>query len=179
MLFGKGRAYGLEMLLKKKYGELTGWISYTWSKTERQIDGVNDGAWYPARQDRTHDFAIVVNYQLNKRWNLSANWIYYTGDAVTLPAGKYIIDSQVAYYYTKRNAGRMPDYYRLDIGATCQLKTKRFKSSELAFSVFNVYGRQNPYLITFRQNETLDKVTEVVQTSLFRFVPSVSWNFKF
>ncbi len=179
LLFGVGRAYGLETLLKKKYGKLTGWLSYTLSRTERQINGINDGAWYPARQDRTHDVAIVMNYQLTKRWNLSANWIYYTGDAVTFPVGKYVIDNQIAFYYTNRNAYRMPDYHRLDLGATWQLRTRKMRSSELAFSIFNAYGRQNPYIITFRQNTDNPDRTQVVQTSLFRFVPSISYNFKF
>ncbi len=179
ILFGIGRAYGWELFLKKKTGKATGWISYTLSKTERKINGINDGAWYNARQDRIHDVAIVVNYQLNRKWNLAANWIYYTGDAVTYPAGKYIIDNQVVFYYTKRNADRMPAYHRLDLGATWLLKNKKNFTSELAFSLFNAYGRENPYIITFRQNKDEPMRTEAVKTSLFRFVPSISYNFKF
>lgn len=180
LLFGIGRAYGLELLMKKKQGRLTGWLGYTLSKTERKIDGINDGEWYNARQDRTHDVAVVANYQLNDRWNFSANWVYYTGDAVTFPSGKYVIDKQIAFYYTKRNGYRMPAYHRLDLGATKKLRTKNKSfSSELAFSVFNAYGRQNAFVIAFQQNEKNSDVTEVVKTSLFRFVPSVSWHFKF
>ncbi|SDE04709.1 TonB-dependent receptor [Niabella drilacis] len=180
LLSGIGRAYGLEMLLKKKQGRLTGWVGYTLSKTERKIGGINDGEWYNARQDRTHDVAIVTNYQLNNKWNLSANWVYYTGDAVTFPSGKYVVDKQIVFYYTKRNAYRMPAYHRLDLGATRQLKTRRKNtSSELAFSLFNAYGRENAYLISFQQNKDDPDITEVMQTSLFRFVPSVSWHFKF
>lgn len=192
ILFGIGRAYGFETMLKKKLGKLTGWLSYTLSKTERKIDGINDGEWYNARQDRTHDLAIVANYQLNKKWNLSANWIYYTGDAVTFPSGKYVIDNQIVFYYTKRNAYRMPAYHRLDLGATYQwqgipffarwaIKNSRQKkwSNELAFSLFNAYGRENAYIISFRQNEEEPSQTEAVQTSLFKLVPSVSYNFKF
>lgn len=122
LLTGIGRAYGIEFLMKKKRGKLTGWLGYTLSKSERKIDGINDGEWYNARQDRTHDIAVVANYQVSKKWNLSANWVYYTGDAVTFPAGKYVIDKQIAFYYTKRNAYRMPAYHRLDLGATLQLK---------------------------------------------------------
>lgn len=180
LLSGIGRAYGLELLLKKKRGRFTGWVGYTLSKTERKITGINDGEWYNARQDRTHDVAIVANYQLNKKWNLSANWVYYTGDAVTFPSGKYVVDKQIVFYYTKRNAYRMPAYHRLDLGATRQLKTRnKNRSSELAFSLFNAYGRENAYLISFQQNEDNPDVTEVMQTSLFRFVPSISWHFKF
>ena len=180
LLTGDGRAYGIEMLLKKKQGKMTGWVGYTLSKSERKIEGINDGEWYNARQDRTHDVAVVANYQLNKKWNLSANWVYYTGDAVTFPSGKYVIDKQIAFYYTKRNAYRMPAYHRLDLGATMQLKTKRKGfSSELAFSVYNAYGWQNAFVITFQQSDTNPDVTEVVKTSLFRFVPSISYHFKF
>jgi len=178
LLFGIGRAYGWELFLKKKTGKTTGWISYTLSKTERKINGINDGAWYNARQDRTHDIALVVNHQLNRRWNLAANWIFYTGDAVTYPSGKYIIDNQVVFYYTKRNADRMPNYHRLDLGATWVLKDKKKFRSELAFSLYNAYGRENPYMITFRQNEDDPTKTEAVKTSLFKFVPSISYNFK-
>ena len=118
LLYGKGRAYGIELLLKKKTGRLNGWISYTLSKTERKIDGINNNQWYNARQDRTHDIAIVAMYQLNKKWTLSANWIFYTGDAVTYPSGKYTIDSEVYFYYSERNGYRMPELsqagYRCD-----------------------------------------------------------------
>jgi len=179
LLYGTGRAYGIELLLKKKTGRLNGWISYTLSKTERKIDGINNNQWYNARQDRTHDLAIVAIYQLNKKWTLSANWIFYTGDAVTYPSGKYTLDNEVYFYYSERNGYRMPNYHRLDIGATKQLKRGKRFSSELNFSVYNVYGRANAYQITFRQSETDPTRTEAVKTSLFTFVPSISYNFKF
>jgi hypothetical protein len=179
LLFGKGRAYGLETMIRKKKGRLTGWLSYTLSKTERLINGINNDQWYNARQDRTHDIAIVGMYQLNKKWVLSANWIYYTGDAITFPNGKYIVGGQTVYYYTNRNGYRMPAYHRLDLGATVQLKQKKKWSSELSFSLYNAYGRENAYTITFRDNETNPNKTEAVQTSLFRWIPSISYNFKF
>jgi hypothetical protein len=179
LLYGKGRAYGLELLLKKKAGRLSGWISYTLSKTERKIDGINNDQWYNARQDRTHDIAIVGMYQLNKKWTLSANWIFYTGDAVTYPSGKYTVDNEVYFYYSERNGYRMPNYHRLDIGATKQLKRGKRFSSELNFSIYNVYGRANAYQISFRESETDPDKTEAVKTSLFTFVPSISYNFKF
>ncbi|GAA4778975.1 TonB-dependent receptor [Olivibacter ginsenosidimutans] len=179
LLFGKGRAYGAEWLLKKNTGRLTGWISYTLSKTERQIDGINNNEWYNARQDRTHDIAIVAMYQLNKKWTLSANWVFYTGDAVTVPAGKYIIDDQTTYYYTQRNSYRMPNYHRLDLGATLQLKQKKRWSSELSFSLYNAYGRENAYLIEFMDSKDDPNRTVANQISLFKFIPSVSYNFRF
>jgi hypothetical protein len=179
LLFGKGRAYGIEWLFRKRAGRLIGWVSYTLSKTERNINGINNNEWYNARQDRTHDIAVVSSYTLSKKWTVSANWIFYTGDAVTFPAGRYIIDNRVVFYYTERNAYRLPNYHRLDLGATMQLKKKKKRTSELAFSIYNAYGRENPYTITFRQSESDPNKTEAVQTALFRFVPSVSYNFKF
>jgi hypothetical protein len=179
LLFGKGRAYGVEWLLKKKTGHFTGWLSYTLSKTERKIDGINNNEWYNARQDRTHDISIVGSYQLNKKWTLSANWVYYTGDAVTFPVGKYQVDGRQVFYYTKRNSYRMPAYHRLDLGATCTLKQTKRTLSELSFSLYNAYGRENAYTIEFRESETHPGTTEAVQTSLFKFVPSISYNFKF
>ncbi len=179
LLYGNGRAYGIELLLKKKAGRLTGWIGYTLSKTERKIDGINNNQWYNARQDRTHDIAIVAMYQLNEKWTLSANWIFYTGDAVTYPSGKYTVDNEVYFYYSERNGYRMPNYHRLDMGATKQLTRGRRFSSELNFSVYNAYGRANAYQISFRESETDPDKTEAVKTSLFTFVPSISYNFKF
>jgi len=179
LLFGKGRAYGIEWLLKKRTGRFTGWISYTLSKTERKIDGINDGQWYNARQDRTHDISVVGIYKLSKKWSLSADWVFYTGDAITFPSGKYKVDGDVYFYYTKRNAYRMPNYHRLDLGATCQLKQKKKFSSELNFSLYNAYGRENAYQITFRESKDDPNRTEAVQTALFRFIPSITYNFKF
>lgn len=179
LLYGKGRAYGIEWLFKKKAGRFTGWVSYTLSKTERKIDGINSNNWYNARQDRTHDVAIVAMYKLNKKWTLSANWIFYTGDAVTFPSGKYRVDDQVVFYYTERNGYRMPNYHRLDLGATLLLKQKKKFSSELAFSLFNAYGRENAYTITFREAKNDPSRTEAVRVALFKMIPSVSYNFKF
>lgn len=179
LLFGKGRAYGLETLLKKKAGKFTGWVSYTLSKTERKIDGINNNQWYNARQDRTHEIALVGSYQLSSKWTLSANWIFYTGEAVTFPAGKYRVDNRTVFYYTERNGYRMPSYHRLDIGANLELKKKKRWSSELSFSLYNAYGRENAYTISFRDKPDDASRTEAVRYALFKFIPSVSYNFKF
>ncbi|MBY0244715.1 MAG: hypothetical protein K2Q03_04595, partial [Sphingobacteriaceae bacterium] len=179
LLYGKGRAYGIEFLFKKKVGKLTGWMSYTLSKSEKQIDGINGNNWYNARQDRTHDIAIVGTYKLSDAWTLSANWVFYTGNAVTFPSGKYTINNQTQFYYTERNGYRMPDYHRLDIGATKVLKTTKKYTSELSFSVFNAYGRENAFSIDFRDNAKDPSRTEAVQVALFKFIPSISYNFKF
>lgn len=179
LLFGKGRAYGIEWLFRKRAGRFTGWLSYTLSKTEKQIDGINNDQWYNATQDRTHDIAIVTMYKLSKKWSLSANWVYNTGNAVSYPAGKYKVGNEVLFYYANRNGYRMPAYHRLDLGATLQLKQRRKWSSELAFSVYNAYGRQNAYTIEFQQDPDNANKTQVVRTALFSVVPSVSYNFKF
>ncbi len=179
LLFGQGRAYGLEFLLKKKSGKFTGWIAYTLARTERQIDGVNKGNWYAARQDKTHDIAVVGIYQLNPKWTFGATWVYQTGNAVTFPSGKYTVADQILWYYTERNGYRMPAYHRLDLSATWQLKKKKHWSSELAFSVYNAYGRENAYTIAFKESKTDPTKTEIEQTSLFKWIPSVSYNFKF
>jgi hypothetical protein len=110
LLFGKGRSYGLEMFFKKKYGRFNGWVSYTLSRTERQFPGVNNDSWYPANQDRTHNISIVGIYKLNKKWTFSADFVYYTGNAVTWPSGKYEVNGQIAFVYTERNGYRMPAY---------------------------------------------------------------------
>lgn len=179
LLFGQGRSYGLEVLLKKKVGRLSGWLSYTLSKTERKIDGINNNDWYNARQDRTHDVAIVASYVLSKKWTLSANWVYYTGYAITFPAGKYNIGGETVYYYTNRNGYRMPDYHRLDLGATWKFKETKKWSHELSFSLFNAYGRENAYTIYFRDAKDGSGNTEAVKVSLFKYIPSISYNFRF
>ena len=179
LLYGAGRAYGLEMLLKKKYGKLTGWVGYTFSRTERQIDGINNGKWYAARQDITHDISVVGIYDFNKKWSVSATWVYNTGNAVTFPSGKYVIDGKVQYYYTERNGYRMPAYHRLDIGATYNLKKNNKFESSLNFSVYNAYGHKNPYSIDFEQDKDNPAKTNTVMTYLFTYVPSITYNFKF
>jgi hypothetical protein len=178
LLFGKGRAYGIEFLIKKKKGAFTGWLGYTLARTERQIEGVNNGNWYAARQDRTHDISLVGIYELNKKWSFGATWVYQTGNAVTFPSGKYGVNNQVLWYYTERNGYRMPAYHRLDLSATMQFRKRKHWESELSLSLYNAYGRENPYSISFRESETDPTKTEIVQTTLFRWIPSISYNFK-
>lgn len=177
--FGKGRSYGIEVFVKKKTGKFTGWIGYTLGKTEKQFDDINSGNWYSARQDRLHDISIVGSYRVSEKWTVSANWIYYSGDAVTFPSGQYEIDGQTVPLFTERNGYRMPDYHRLDVSATLLGKqTRRIKSS-WNFSLYNVYARENAYSISFREQEDNPGVNEAVQFSLFSIIPSVTWNFKF
>lgn len=176
LLFGEGRAYGIEFLIKKTQGRFTGWIGYTLSKTEKLIDGINDGNWYDAKQDRTHDLSIVAMYELNEQWSLSMLFVYSTGNAATFPSGKYNVGGNTVFYYTERNGYRMPAYNRLDLGATYILSRGSDFESSLNFSLFNVYGMENAYSIDF---EEYLNGTRAVQTSLFRWVPSITYNFKF
>lgn len=179
LVYGDGEAYGLEMFLKKSKGRFTGWVSYTLSRTLRQFDYINNGEPFSARQDRIHDVSIVGMYDISDKLSFSATWVYYTGDAVTFPSGKYEVDGQVLPYYTERNGYRMPDYHRLDLGLNWQTKkTEKFESS-WNFSLYNAYGRENAYSISFQQSESNPNVTEAVQLSLFKWVPSFSYNFKF
>ncbi len=179
LVFGRGWAYGAELMLKRNYGRLNGWISYTWSKTMRQFDEINKGNAFPARHDRIHDISLVAMYDLTKKLKLSATWIYYTGNAVTFPSGKYEIEGQTVGYYTERNGYRMPNYHRLDLGVTWQRKkTEKFESS-WNFSVYNAYARENAYFIDFRQNEDNPEITEAVQFAIFKAIPSISYKFKF
>lgn len=179
LLFGIGRSYGVELILKKKTGKLTGWISYALSKTERKIDGINNNDWYNARQDRPHDLTIVFTYQINPKWSVSGLFVYNTGNAVTFPVGKYNLNGQTIYQYSSRNADRLPDYHRLDLSVNYDFEKRGAYESSLNFGLYNVYGRENAYTITFRDNPDDPTKTEAVQNSLFRWVPSISYNFKF
>ncbi|MCO6498950.1 MAG: carboxypeptidase-like regulatory domain-containing protein [Vicingus serpentipes] len=194
LLYGEGRAYGLEFFLKKKKGDFTGWLSYTLARTEKKFEEVNKNTWYPAKQDRTHDVSLVLMYALGERIKLSSSFVFYTGSAVTFPTGKYVVDNQTINLYSDRNASRMPNYHRMDIGMT--LENKKFKEqinaetgemekikkkveSSWNFSVYNLYGRENAYSIDFRENEDDPTKTEIIQLSLFKIIPSISYNFRF
>lgn len=179
LVYGKGRAYGLELYMKKKYGDLTGWISYTLSRTERNIIGANNGSWYPAKQDQTHAISVVGIYKASKKWTLSADFVYNTGNAVSWPSGKYNVSGKTVFYYNERNGYRMPAYHRMDVGATLQgKKTAKFDGS-WTFSVYNVYGRQNSFFVLFQDDPANPQKTQALQYSLFKWVPSITYNFKF
>ena len=195
LLYGKGRAYGLEFYLKRKKGVFTGWISYTLARTEVQYDKINKGAWYPAKQDRTHDLSFVAMYDISERLKISSTFVFYTGNAVTFPTGKYVIDGQTINLYSDRNGSRFPNYHRLDLGLTLEgknykmvtnpetgLKEKKDRRihSSWNFSIYNVYARENPYSYSFRENEENPIITEAVQFSLFKYpLPAITYNFNF
>jgi len=151
---GKGKSYGVEFLFQKKSGKLTGWIGYTLSKTNRQFENINFGKVFDYRYDRTHDISLVLNYQIDEKWNLSANWVYSTGDAITLAQGKYDFINQdygltrntsiyQAHIYNGRNTFRMKNYHRLDVGANYTKQKKRGKAT-WNFSIYNAYMSMNP-----------------------------------
>lgn len=170
LVFGEGKSYGIELLLKKKVGNLTGWVGYSIAKAERKFDEINNGNPFPPKHDRTHDLSIVSLYKFDSNWSLAANWVYYTGNATTIPYGKYIINDKIIYAYTKRNGYRMPAYHRLDLSVTYTTKGGNYWN----FSVYNAYGRKNAYAILFRNDEKTP-----LKLSLFSFLPSISYNFKF
>ena len=179
LLYGDGRAYGIELFVKKKVGRFTGWISYTLSRSEIQIEGINDNSWYASTQDHTHNLGVVGIYQLNKKWSVSSDFVFYTGGAATFPSGKYDINNSPVFLYTSRNGYRMPDYNRLDFSFTKKLKPHKKFTSELVYSLYNAYGRENPYIINFQTDPNDMNKTQAVQYSLFRWVPSISYHFKF
>ncbi len=179
LVFGSGQAYGMELLVRKNKGLFHGWVSYTLARSLRNFKDINQGKTYPAKQDRIHDISLVGIYDLNNKWSFSATWVYYTGNAVTFPSGKYVIEYQYVNYYTERNGYRMPPYHRLDLGATWQLNPEKNFRSSLNFSIYNVYARKNAYSISFQSKEDDPRITEAVKIYLFSIVPTVTYNFKF
>ncbi|MES2379817.1 MAG: TonB-dependent receptor [Bacteroidota bacterium] len=185
ILRGKGWSYGLEFYAKKSVGKTQGSISYTWSVTELQIDGINNGKAYYAPWDRRHNINIGVTHELNERWSFGANWTYGSGRPVTLPAAKYYFDYGSAVYYSERNGERTPDFHRLDISANLKSKKKEGRKWEgmWNFSIYNVYNRQNPFSV-YSQNVKIDddktsNDKQIVMSWLFPLIPSVTYNITF
>jgi hypothetical protein len=184
LLYGKGRAYGLEFYAKKNEGRFHGFISYTLSRSERKISGLNNDKYYPAKYDKTHSLSVVGMYDLNKRLSFSGNFSYGTGVATTFPNARYEYGGLIVPHNSNntRNNYRVPAYHRLDVAATLKNKGKagRKFESEWVFSVYNVYARRNAFSVYFRQNEDNPQLTEAVRLSVFgSMLPSVTYNFKF
>ncbi|MGN7819297.1 TonB-dependent receptor [Chitinophaga sp. 22536] len=187
LLNGEGRAYGLEMMLKKNTGKLTGWLSYTLSKAEQrtpgrnaQEPGINNGKWYRANYDKTHNLSLTAAYQLTKKWSFGGMFTYQTGKAATYPIGKYQYQGITIANYGERNANSLPAYHHLDLSATYTPKPdskKRWKG-EWVFSIYNVYGRNNAAALMFEQNRETG-LSEAKKISIFGIVPGVTYNFKF
>jgi len=192
LLSGIGRAYGLEFLFKKNRGDFSGWLSYSLGRSELKIDGINNFNWYPTRYDQTHNFKVTGSYKLNARVQLSGNFVYLTGTPVTYPSSKYIIQGFVIPHIADRTRHqfRIPDYHRLDFSAT--ISGKKFKkngierknNSSLVVSIYNIYGRRNPFSVYFSQGDSnlTDNFVpgEVTRLAIIgSFVPSITYNFRF
>ena len=175
ILSGIGRSYGAEFLVEKTKGKLTGWLSYTLSRSERQIEGINNGDWYLSNVDKTHDISIVASYAFTDRLSLSSTFVYGTGQAVTWPNGQYVIDGNVLPYYSNRNEYRMPDYHRLDFNLSYKRPSK---NAQWDFSIYNAYNRKNAYSIDFRENPDTGQ-NQGYLTYLFGIIPSVSYTLNF
>jgi hypothetical protein len=194
LLTGNGWSYGAEFLLRKNVGKTTGWLAYTYSRTWREISGISLGQKYNPRFDRPHDITLVLNHEFSPSWSAGLTFIYTTGQAVSFPIGVYDLDNQsVPLYSDFRNGDRFPDYHRMDASVTWKNadKGRKWKGS-WNFSVYNLYGRKNPFAYEFREiyndNFRYDSAEDdpivstrqgVVMTYLFTFLPSITYNFQF
>lgn len=184
---GESQSYGMELLIKKNTGNLTGWVGYTLSKTQQKTEGgnaggpgINNGEWYNSIHDRTHDLSFTGNYKLNEKWKFGANFFFQTGRPVTYPNGEYSYNGLSVPTYSQRNENRLPAYHRLDVSATLtpRKNANRRWQGEWVFSIVNLYNRNNAASISFGQN--LDTgANEATQTYIIGAVPSVTYNFKF
>jgi hypothetical protein len=184
LLAGKARAYGSEWYIRKTRGKFTGWISYTLARTERKVQGINLGNWYPSRFDKMHNATIVASYEINKRLTLSSDFVFSTGTPATFPTNRIEWQGYVIPHNSqeKRNNYRIPNYSRLDFSLMLKNKEKEGKKFESywVFSVYNVYSRRNAFSVFFQQNENNPLATEAIRYSILgTVVPAVSYNFKF
>ncbi|MBL7941206.1 MAG: TonB-dependent receptor, partial [Flavobacteriales bacterium] len=198
LVSGRGYSYGAEFFIKKRKGDLNGWIGYTLARTERVFPDINGGKAFPARWDRRHDISLVLNYRISNRWEAGFVFVYGTGNAITLPVERYFYEGRIVDVYGDRNSFRMAAYHRADLSMTYHPRnTKRMRDpvtreitgererrirSEWNFSVYNLYNRKNPYFIYFGTSGQLDEGSlsiKAYQVSLFPILPSVTWNFKF
>ena len=187
VLNGIGRAYGLEVLFRKNQGKFNGWLAYTLARSEQKVEGrtpeetgINNGEWYRTGFDKLHDISIVGNYNYNEKWRFGANFSFQSGQPLTLPNGQYEYNGITVPSYGLRNESNLPAYHRLDVSATLTpTKNKDRKwQGEWVFGVYNIYNRMNAASITFQQNKET-AVNEATRLSIFGFIPSVTYNFKF
>lgn len=191
---GKGWAYGVEVMLEKNIGKTTGWIGYTWSKSDRQFENLNFGEVFPAKYDRRNDISVALTHKFNDRIDIGATWVFGTGNATTLALQKYSSGFGSYYgqneieYYGSRNNYRQPNYHRLDIGVNFHKKKKRGVRT-WSLGVYNAYSRQNPFYLYWGHDTESGYNSEnwyyenskpaLKQVSLFPLIPSVSYTFKF
>jgi hypothetical protein len=178
---GEATSYGAELYVRYESSKLSGWVSYTYSRTIRDIPGINDGKPYPAPYDKPHDLALVFSYDITPRIGIGANWVYSTGIPFTLPSGRYEVLGNILPVYTGRNEYRLPDYHRLDLSVTLRDKKKPGKrwQGEWNVSVYNAYARKNVWTLNFIQDETEPDLTYAEMTYLFSIIPAITYNFKF
>ncbi len=181
ILPGQAKGYGVELLVKKNKGLLTGWISYTWSKALRQVPGVNNDEWYPPTYDRRHNLSIILNKMLSQRLSLSANWVFRSGGRTTLPLGTYIFHSYRIMYYSTRNGYTLPAHHRLDLALTWKekIRKKRKWQGEWVFSIYNAYHRHNVFALYVKQHEFTWAYTKAYHVYLGGIIPTITYNFKF
>ncbi len=179
ILSGKGWSYGAEFMVKKEKGLLKGWLAYTWSKTEKKIEGINQGKAFPTRYDKRHDLSAFLNYKLSKRMTLSSNFVYSTGGAITAAKGSFEYQGTLVNHYSERNAYRLPNYHRLDLSLVLKGKQKKKYKTQWVFAVYNVYNRHNAYSIYTKQDDYDLKTNQSYLIYMFGAVPSVSYNIKF
>ena len=173
---GKGRSYGIELLLQKKIGKTTGWLAYTFSKTNRQFNNINNGNAYPFKYDRTHDISVVIVRKINKNITLSASWIFGSGYPYNLPLNKYIsTNNDEIFNWSERNSYRMRSYHHLDLSLFFT-KNKKNGIRKWSVNIYNVYNRQNPYYYYLSDESGTWKL---YQQSLFPIMPSISYSFEF
>ncbi len=177
---GKGWSYGAEFLIRKQEGKLTGWISYTYSRSFKKIPEIYEGKKYQAAHDKPHDFALVVAYDLNDRLNFSGNWIFTSAPPRTMPTSRFEYGGTIGPVYSDRNTIRVFPYHRLDLAVNYRLnRTERRVNHFVNFSIYNVYMRKNPVQISFRQDDENPNITKAYILYLYRIVPSLTYNFKF
>ena len=186
-VYGNGWSYGNEFYLEKKHGRLTGWLGYTLSWSWREFEAISNGIKFPPRNDKRHDIALVLLYDLNRRLSLSISWEYRSGNAISLPVGRFFLAGSdggipsIVPIYPERNSFRMPAYHKLDVGVVWKFFPK-WGNSDLTFSVYNAYNRRNPYFIFFETKTNENDVPinyEARQVALFPAIPSITYNFKF
>ncbi len=183
---GTGEAYGIEFFLQRTFGNTTGWIGYTLSKTTRRFDEINQGQPYPYKFDRRHDFSITLNHKLSDSWDISGTWVYGTGNAMTIPKSRYQRNmvgmpydtgsNELIEYYGSRNSFREPAYHRLDLTFNHKRHLSRGERT-LSLGAYNAYNRQNPFFI--RLQDTPDGNRNAQQISLFPVIPAINYSFSF
>ena len=176
--YGSGRAYGIELMLRKNRGRLTGWLSYALARSERQVNGVNNNRYYPSKHDRTHNLNIVASYEASKYIDLSASFVFATGTTYTQPSSWYFINSVPVKQYDEYNGARMPDYNRLDFSLDYTIS----KRHALNLSLHNLFMKKNPiyvFLLIDENTETEELEINIKQKTAFTLIPSISWRFNF